>query len=191
MERNRTRMDRRVMFTKMFLRDSLLELMREKPIGKITPTELCRRANINRNTFYAHFDSPEALLQSIEDDLCDQIRRSLVVSQNDGNILMTLTEICQAIQKNGDLCKVILSEHGDKAFLKRVINIAHDLCIAEWKAAGMREEGGQMEMLYTFTASGIVAVIEQWVKENRIQSAEEIARIIAKLTSSSRQAFNP
>ena len=34
--------DRRVKFTKMVLRESLLELMREKPIGEITVTELCK-----------------------------------------------------------------------------------------------------------------------------------------------------
>ncbi len=189
MERNRIKVDRRVMYTKMFLRDSLLELMREKPISKITPTELCRRADINRNTFSVHYDSPVALLQSIEGELYDQIRRTLVMTQSDGNILLMLTEICQSIQNNRDLCKVIFSEHGDKAFLKRIINIAHDLCIAEWKNAGMREEGGQMDLLYTFTASGIVAIIEQWVLEDMPRSAEETARIIAKLASFSRQAF--
>jgi AcrR family transcriptional regulator len=189
MERMRNKVDRRVMYTKMFLRDSLLELMREKPIGKITPTEICRRADINRNTFYAHYDGPEALLKSIEDDLYEQIRSSLVVSQSDRDIQLMLTDICQAIQKNHDLCKVIFSEHGDKAFLKRIINFAHDLCIAEWKSSGMCEDGGQMEMLYAFTSSGIVAIIEQWILEDMIRSAEETARIIAKLASFSRQAF--
>jgi hypothetical protein len=44
--------DRRVLYTKMFLREALLELMREKPVDRITPTELCRRAGINRNDTY-------------------------------------------------------------------------------------------------------------------------------------------
>ena len=38
--------DRRVKFTKMVLRESLLELMREKPIGEITVTELCKNARV-------------------------------------------------------------------------------------------------------------------------------------------------
>jgi AcrR family transcriptional regulator len=164
MEYKKARTDRRVLYTKMFLRESLLELMREKPIGKITPTELCRRADINRNTFYAHYDSPEALLTSIEEDLYGQINRSLAESMRDGNILIMLTEICQAIQKNGDLCKVLFSDHGDKEFLRRIVGIARDRCVAEWRALGM-SEGGEMEMLYHYTASGSVAVIERWIQD--------------------------
>lgn len=189
MDRQKSKVDRRVLYTKMFLRESLLELMREKPISKITPTELCRRADINRNTFYAHYDSPEALLRSIEDELYAQIHRSLEVSLKEGDIYHTLTEICQAIRKNGDLCKVIFSERGDKEFLKRIINIAREKCIAEWKAAGMSEESGQMEMLYTFTASGSVAILEEWVRADMKKSPEEMARFIAKAGAYSLQAF--
>jgi len=188
MNYQKAKIDRRVLYTKMFLRESLLDLMREKPIGKITPTELCRHADINRNTFYAHYDSPEALLKSIEDDLYDQLSRSLQVSLKDGNILLTLTEICQAIQKNGDLCKVLFSDHGDKEFLRRIINIARDKCLAEWRAAGMAEDG-QMEMLYHYTASGSVAVIEHWIQEDMKKSPEEVARFIARATALGQQAF--
>jgi AcrR family transcriptional regulator len=173
----------------MVLRESLLELMREKPIGKITPTELCRRADINRNTFYAHYVSPAALLSSIEDELYDQINRSLSDTPTDGNILTMLTEILQAIKKNGDLCKVLFSERGDKEFLRRVVNIARGKCIAAWRAAGMTDEGGQMEMLYSYTASGSVAVIERWIREDMAVSPEEIARFIAKAAAQGQQAF--
>lgn len=189
MEYKKQKVDRRVLYTKRFLRESLLELMKEKPIGRITPTELCRRADINRNTFYAHYNSPEALLQSIEEELYDQIRRSLDLSPKNANIWLTLTEICEAIRKNGDLCKVIISERGDKEFLKRVINIAREKCLAEWKAAGMSEEGGQMEMLYAFTASGSVAIVEQWIQEDMKKSPEEIARFLAKASAIGLQVF--
>jgi len=189
MDYRKAKTDRRILYTKMVLRESLLELMREKPIGKITPTELCRRADINRNTFYAHYLSPEALLSSIEDELYGLISRSLADSPADGNVLEMLTEILQAIKKNGDLCKVLFSERGDKEFLRRIVNIAREKCIAAWRAAGMTEEGGQMEMLYSYTASGSVAVIERWIREDMAQSPEDIARFIAKATANGQQAF--
>ena len=49
------RSDRRVRYTKTVLKQSLLELMKDRPIGKITVTEICRLADVNRNTFYAHY----------------------------------------------------------------------------------------------------------------------------------------
>jgi AcrR family transcriptional regulator len=189
MDYKKAKTDRRILYTKMVLRESLLELMREKPIGKITPTELCRRASLNRNTFYSHYDSPESLLSSIEDELYAEINRSLTDSPADGDVMLMLTEILQAIRKNGDLCKVLFSERGDVEFLRRIVNIAREKCVAAWRAAGMTEEGGQMEMLYSYTASGSVAVIEGWIREDMALSPEEVARFIAKATAYGQQAF--
>ena len=105
-----------------------------------------------------------------------------------GNIFAMLTEICQSIQKNGDLCKVLFSDHGDKEFLRRIVGIARDRCMAEWRALGMTEDE-QMEMLYRYTASGIVAVIEQWIQSDMNTSPEELARFIAKAAAYGQQAF--
>ena len=189
MDYQKAKTDRRVQYTKMVLRESLLELMREKPVGKITPTELCRRAGLNRNTFYAHYLSPESLLTSIEDELYAEINRSLKDSPMNGDLQLMLTEILQVIKKNRGLCKVLFSERGDKDFLRRIVNIAREKSIAAWREAGMTEEGGVMEMLYSYTASGIVAVIERWIGEDAGQSPEEIARFIAKATAYGQQAF--
>ncbi|MBR8643897.1 TetR/AcrR family transcriptional regulator [[Brevibacterium] frigoritolerans] len=49
--------DRRIDRTKTFLKDALLKLLSENPISKISITELCNEANINRGTFYAHYDN--------------------------------------------------------------------------------------------------------------------------------------
>ena len=47
--------DARVRYTLKMLKDSLLRLLEEKPINKITVKEVCERAELNRATFYLHF----------------------------------------------------------------------------------------------------------------------------------------
>ena len=69
--------DRRIRYTRLALRQSLLELMRSRPIDKITVKEICAHADINRGTFYTHFSSPYDLLQQIENELYDALDRSL------------------------------------------------------------------------------------------------------------------
>ena len=49
--------DQRVMLTKRLLKDSLVSLLKEKTIFKITIRELCDTAGINRSTFYKYYDS--------------------------------------------------------------------------------------------------------------------------------------
>lgn len=54
--------DARVRYTRRMIETSFLELLEEKPVSRITVTQLCERAQINRATFYKHYlDIPDLL----------------------------------------------------------------------------------------------------------------------------------
>ncbi|MEN6595268.1 MAG: TetR/AcrR family transcriptional regulator [Clostridiaceae bacterium] len=191
MEQNQQKIDRRVLYTRMFLRESLLALMKEKPVARITPTELCRHAGINRNTFYSHFSSTEELLASVEDEFYETVKRSIEQLSGSGNIAALITEICQSIADNYDLCKVILSANGDKRFLEKLIHLAHDATLAGWKAARVQGDEATLESLYTFSVSGSVAIIERWVADGMPKKPAELARFLETVTFSGLQAYLP
>ena len=47
--------DRRTRYTRQTIKDTFLELLKQKSFTKITVTEICKNAEINRGTFYLHF----------------------------------------------------------------------------------------------------------------------------------------
>ena len=53
MEKNE---NQRIKLTKRLLKESLLKLLTEKNIKKISVSELCQTAGINRSTFYNHYN---------------------------------------------------------------------------------------------------------------------------------------
>ena len=61
-------LDRRTRYTISVIRKSFFELLRETGFAKITVADICRRAEINRGTFYLHFEDKYALLDSLIDD---------------------------------------------------------------------------------------------------------------------------
>jgi AcrR family transcriptional regulator len=183
------KVDRRVLYTKMFLRESLLELLREKPISKVTPTELCRRAGINRNTFYTHYASPEELLESIEEELFSKVSDSLNRLVAGQNVSALITEICVAIAENYDLSRILLSENGDTGFPERLVNLAHDQTLLAWKQAGIRAGEAQQEALYIFSVNGSVAVIREWVRQGMPQPPQLVAEQLERMTSSGLSGF--
>ena len=65
--------NRRTKMTQKLLKESLLTLLQDKEIHKITVTDICKKADINRGTFYSYYEDPYALLQCIEDELFDKI----------------------------------------------------------------------------------------------------------------------
>lgn len=61
--------DRRTRYTRQVIKEAFLKLLEEKEYPKITVTEICRLAEINRGTFYLHYyDTADVL-----DDLLSEI----------------------------------------------------------------------------------------------------------------------
>jgi AcrR family transcriptional regulator len=82
----KTSKDRRIKYTKMVLRESLIGLLELKPIERITIKEICEEADINRATFYSHYADQYDLLKQIEEDLYTNISSSLSqLSQDPAN----------------------------------------------------------------------------------------------------------
>lgn len=66
------KMDRRTRYTRQLIRDTLLELMQEKGFRRVTVTELCKRAELNRGTFYLHYLDLNDVLDDILTELMSQ-----------------------------------------------------------------------------------------------------------------------
>ena len=181
--------DRRVKYTKMVLRENLLELMKTKPVSKISSSELCRQADINRNTFYAHYSSPEDLLSSIEQELYNEIKKEIDQSLTFDSISSMIFEICQSIQKNVALCQILFSECGDPLFLRRIMDIARDKSIGEWRKALTAASQTDMERLYTYFANGSIAIIQTWVQEGATEDPKHIASFIEKVSGKGLRGF--
>lgn len=57
--------DLRVIKTNESIEAALLELLKSKPVEKISVVELCRVANINKSTFYLHFQDIHDLFRQL------------------------------------------------------------------------------------------------------------------------------
>lgn len=70
-------MDKRVEKTQKAIKEAFIELRAKKPLEKITVTELCRLACINKSTFYDHYEDIYALSEHLESETVIQIIESI------------------------------------------------------------------------------------------------------------------
>lgn len=56
---------------------ALADLLQEKPLEKITITDVVTRANLNRGTFYAHYTSITDVINCIVENACSSLREAL------------------------------------------------------------------------------------------------------------------
>jgi len=182
--------DRRVRYTKMVLKQSLLELMAERSISKVTIKEICDLADVNRGTFYKHYNDQYHLLDEIQSELLSEmkatIEKRLTHSSSSVDIIHE-TIRCMAAQSS--LCKIVCSDFGDVAFMKKLMYLAHDQFIEEWKTKLNQNNIKQLDRFYAYTANGIVAVAQEWLQSGMGESPEEIAAFIEKATNYGLSAF--
>lgn len=183
--------DARVRYTKMMIKSSLMELMQIKPVAKITVTEICERAGINRATFYAHYSDPTDLLQSIEqeliDDISDKTRPAIAAMGSD--LRDSLMGIVEYIKANADVCRVLLSGSVDTSFQDKVVDMVEKQFIEHWRASFSTSEE-DAEYIFTFIAIGSVGVIRKWLDEGVRKPTGEIAEIIIKLSTAGFVSFS-
>lgn len=74
---NKTRNDRRVTRTIRSIEQSLIHLLKSRHISKITVTELCNLADINRKTFYTYYESVDQVLAKINKDIIYELRSQI------------------------------------------------------------------------------------------------------------------
>lgn len=95
--------------TKKLIKNMFAKMLSEKKdLGKISVSELCKRADISRGTFYLHYDDIYGVAEEYENELIDTFFDSvrLISSQN---IMQFIDSIFEYIRQNDDnyrlLCK--------------------------------------------------------------------------------------
>jgi len=71
----------RVRVTKRMLREGLMRCLARKNIDKLSVTELCREADVNRATFYNHYEVPRDILYEIGQEIAEKMKHIFEANQ--------------------------------------------------------------------------------------------------------------
>ncbi len=168
--------DARVRYTRMIIEQSFLELLQKKPVTKITVTELCEKAQINRATFYKHYLDVPDLLEKIEEDLFSQIRRSF--GAEDIKIKDFLVRMMRYTKDNQERFFALGGENGDPNLMMKTFMVCYESAypLLEQYMPGASDDHRQM--LYQFVSQGGGGVLAWWVKDGMRLDPEEVALFI-------------
>ncbi len=180
--------DRRVRYTKMVLRESLLSILQKKPVSRISVTEVCEAAGLNRGTFYAHYADPYELLTKIENDLHQELEEALATDRAGGDTDALLVNIMGVLDRNRDMCRVILGENGGTQFLNRILGMAREFFMRTWTCKkGIPE--GTADYIYRYLSAGSIDVVRHWLLNDDKRPLDDVARIISSICKSIVNAY--
>ena len=115
--------------SKTLIRSALVSLMQEKPFEKITITDIVRKADINRGTFYAHFKDSREVLDRIRTDALHELEvafYSLTADYVISNPSTLLDKITMFLSEESSYYKMLLSTTGIQEFLNEIFDVAAD-----------------------------------------------------------------
>lgn len=112
--------------TKTLIKETFAEILYEqRNIHKISVTELVRRANINRSTFYSHYDDIWQVAEDIKSETMKAFFDNKAI--NDINdILPFFDDIYKYIKKNDDFFRLIFNSDEVTGFVLRLGKICKD-----------------------------------------------------------------
>lgn len=170
--------DRRVQYTRAVLTQAMVQLLHAKPIEKISITEICKLADINRATFYLHYHSPYELLNEIQEAFYLPFKQDLeLLMQKEGNSSLLLLLITK-IRDNRALFQVLFSEQGERSFQNKVLNIVREDLIKKWERTLHKEDKAHTSLVFKFITAGSIGLVQEWLAGDCKESPEEIARLL-------------
>jgi len=180
------RENRKVKYTKMVIRDSLMELMKTRPITSVSIKAICELADISRSTFYAHYKDQYDLLRQTEEetlayleDMLDRYKDKHTKKE----ITQMLEEMLAYIANNRNSIQVLLSENGDIAFQKKLFQhfINHNLVTRYLSDKQQDDETGNCHSVYI--VHGSIGLVQHWLKNNMDVQIPKLAKMMLKWTN--------
>ena len=112
--------------TKKLIKTTFAELLNEKKeLNKITVTELVERADINRCTFYTHYDSIYGVVDDFEEEMMQMLLSKKIQTSSIEDIFKYFDEIIQYLKENEETYRMILSSNIPYIFLKKLNGLLH------------------------------------------------------------------
>lgn len=175
--------DRRVIKTKHAIFKAFVELLNEKDVNQITITDIAKKANINRKTFYNYYSDAYEVMEEIENLTVEAFINNMGTVEFT-NMADFLTEIFIKFTEtvNNDLQFFnLLFKTNNRSFL--IVKIVEALKkyvqkrIEESNELDMR----RFEVVSNFYLSGVLSVYMNWFMNNYDQSIEEISALLTEL----------
>ncbi len=179
-----TKNNQRTRLSKMLFKNALMDLLKEKgSINKVSVRELCDRAELNRSTFYAHYQEPNDLLIEIETELLDATEEHLkkIGAENEIGAHKYILSFLQYIRQNDKPFRALLIDSTDPEFRSRfmqqsIIQFVENLRIVLPKELE--------QYIFSYILNGSTGIIIQWIRSDYAADENEIVNLLFSINNS-------
>lgn len=179
-----TKNNQRTRLSKLLFKNTIIDLLKEKgDIHKISVRELCQKAELNRSTFYAHYNEPKDLLEELENELLNSTEEHLkkIGAENDLGAHKYLLSFLKYIKDNDKSFRTLLIDSSDPDFRTKfmqqsIIQFVENLNIVFEKETE--------QYIYSYILNGSTGIILQWIRSDYAVDETAICNLLFSINRS-------
>lgn len=171
------KMNRKRAYSQRVIQEAFLELSKTQLISKITVTDICRVADVNRTTFYSNYDDISDLVESIVSELHQKLVS--IMSQYDRmdneEFYVALLTI---IRDNAALC-LIMPQLSEREFKAMKIDFSFPMKARNRRIHKGSSDSFNIAMEYIMWGTGLVIV--KWLRRGMRPDIHVLAKQLCEI----------
>lgn len=148
---------------------AFIELLQTKALNQITVSDICKKAELNRSTFYANYMDIYDLADKIKDYLESELER------------LYEDELLNQFNSN-DYLKLFRHIRDNQLFYKTYFKLGYDnnykILLYDTEQAEKYFDNKHIEYHIEFFRCGLNAIVKKWLEHDCLETPEEMAEII-------------
>lgn len=156
---------------------ALADLLQEKPLDKITVTDVVRRADINRGTFYAHYTDIPDVLHSMVEQYFSQFQEALSGEPHRLDEIpgIVVRQIQHLLEEDQDFVNKVVDSSASSLLQEQLCDVLLDYLLAQEEVFSTVSHEEYVFKL-RFCAGGLSRLYRDWLSGRLPFSLDELTR---------------
>ena len=152
--------------SRKMIRQAFFELLKEKSFEKITVTDVVKKADVNRSTFYAHYPDVMGVVEEIQKEIIEYTQSFMEnVDFKDyyENPKPYLKNIVKLVEENNELYRLLMTSAMATKQFEELKYILIDRTLETLEVPEGFKDKFEFEFSVRFFMGGVVDVYTQWL----------------------------
>lgn len=190
--------DPRIQRTKQAFEEALLSLLKDVDFEKVTVSSLAKEANLNRATFYLHYEDKDDLLENYLTKSLDLLKQHAIIPPEEFGFATNkphplFVRIFECLEKDYKFFRIMLTRNADSLILYSVIDIIESFIDSSNEK--MIQHGVsfavEIELSKTYFTNAFLGTMIWWLQNEMPYSPKHIAFQLTKLATIGPYKVNP
>lgn len=168
--------DRRVRRTEQRLEEALVVLLKKKNINEISVSELAETADITRATFYAHYRDPYEMLSYLQERILRKII-TLINETTGRDPEKFFLSLFTYFKEEVSYPEILMFSNTEGTAFERMGDSILENYMRIWLEKTRTETKTEYMYYRSYTISGCIAVVKQWILGGREESVEYMTKL--------------